>query len=182
MIELLPAIGVATLLAAAAGLLLGFAASRLAPREEALVDRINALLPQTQCGQCRYPGCRPYAEAIARGVADTNQCPPGGEETARSLAELLGREPKAVDPLYGAADKPRATAWIDEEICIGCTLCIEACPVDAIAGAPKFMHTIIANECTGCELCLPPCPVDCIEMRAVTDTGVSRRPRSRLVA
>ena len=174
------AVAVATGLAAGAGLLLGFAASRLAPREDALVERINELLPQTQCGQCSFPGCRPYAQAIARGDADTNQCPPGGDETARKLADLLGRDAKPVDPQFGVADKPRAVALIDEETCIGCTLCIQACPVDAIAGAPKYMHTVIANECTGCELCLPPCPVDCIEMVVVdADAGIARRPRLR---
>lgn len=178
MTAVLLAMVVATALAAAAGVLLGYAAGRLAPREDALVERINALLPQTQCGQCAFPGCRPYAQALARGEADTNQCPPGGDDTARKLADLLGRDSKPVDPHYGAADRPRAVARIDEETCIGCTLCIQACPVDAIAGAPKFMHTVIANECTGCELCLPPCPVDCIEMIVVeADASVARHPR-----
>ncbi|HSN71143.1 MAG TPA: electron transport complex subunit RsxB [Steroidobacteraceae bacterium] len=172
------AVAVAIALAGAAGLLLGFAASRLAPREDSLVETINQLLPQTQCGQCTFPGCRPYAQALARGEADTNQCPPGGDATARTLAELLGREAKPVDPRFGDADRPRAVALIDEETCIGCTLCIQACPVDAIAGAPKYMHTVIANECTGCELCLPPCPVDCIEMVAIDgQADVARHPR-----
>ena len=127
-------------------------------------ERIDALLPQTQCGQCRYPGCRPYAEAVARGDADIDQCPPGGEDTVHALAALLGREPKPLDPAFGAT-KPRLVAVIDEARCIGCALCLPACPVDAIVGAQRFMHTVIEQQCTGCELCLPPCPVDCIELR-----------------
>jgi len=165
-------------LAVAAGLLLGYAAVRLAPREEKLVERIDALLPQTQCGQCTFPGCRPYARAIARGEADINQCPPGGESTVRALADLLGREPKPVDAAFGRTDKARSVAWIDEDLCIGCTLCIQACPVDAIVGAARRMHTVISQDCTGCELCLPPCPVDCIDVRNVTaDGGAGRLPR-----
>ena len=129
----------------------------------ALAENIDALLPQTQCGQCGYAGCRPYAEAVAGGRADINQCPPGGDIVARDLAALLGVAYKPLDPAFGVC-KPAAVAVIDEEICIGCTLCIRACPVDAIVGAAKVMHTVIAAECTGCELCLPPCPVDCIQM------------------
>jgi electron transport complex protein RnfB len=121
------------------------------------------LLPQTQCGQCSFPGCRPYAEAIARGEADINRCPPGGEATIKALADLLGVVPKPLDAEVGM-EKPKTVAWIDEKVCIGCTLCIQACPVDAILGAPKLMHTIIRDECTGCELCVAPCPVDCIYM------------------
>ena len=128
-----------------------------------LTDQIDALLPQTQCRQCGYDGCRPYAEAIARGDADINQCPPGGDPGIVALAQLLGREPKALDTSHGE-HKPRHIAVIDEAVCIGCTRCIQACPVDAILGATKHMHTIIAAECTGCELCIPPCPVDCIRM------------------
>lgn len=145
------------------GLGLGYAALRLRVDRDPVVDQINALLPQTQCGQCNYPGCRPYAEAIARGEADINQCPPGGETGIRALADLLGREPKPLNPEHGN-QKPRRVAVIDETACIGCTLCIQACPVDAIVGAAKLMHTVIEAECTGCDLCLPPCPVDCIEM------------------
>ena len=130
---------------------------------EALVEKIDALLPQTQCRKCHYPECRPYAEAIASGEADINQCPPGGEHGIRALASLLGREYKPLSPLHGV-ESPKTVAIIEEEICIGCTLCIQACPVDAIVGAAKQMHTIIADHCTGCELCLPPCPVDCIRM------------------
>jgi len=128
-----------------------------------LVDAIDALLPQTQCTKCGYQGCRPYAEAIARGDADINQCPPGGAAAILKLAQLLGREQKALNPANGV-EKPRAAALIDESRCIGCMLCIHACPVDAIVGSPKQMHTVLTEFCTGCDLCVPPCPVDCIEM------------------
>jgi electron transport complex protein RnfB len=145
------------------GLGLGWAAVRFRVETDPVVEQIDALLPQTQCAQCGYPGCRPYAEAIAGGEADINQCPPGGEAGIAALADLLGMEPKPLNPENGA-EKPRAVAVIDEQVCIGCTLCIQACPVDAIVGASKQMHTVIASECTGCDLCLPPCPVDCIDM------------------
>lgn len=160
----LPAIAFGAALAAGMGTALGWAATRLRPDEDRLPEAINARLPQTQCGQCRYPGCRPYAEAIARGEADIDQCPPGGETTVRALADLLGREPKSVDPQYGPVAL-RVVAVIDEERCIGCALCLPACPVDAILGAPRYMHTVIGAHCTGCGLCVPPCPVDCIELR-----------------
>jgi electron transport complex protein RnfB len=150
------------------GLVLGFAAVRFKVEASPLVDKIDAILPQTQCGQCGYPGCRPYAEAIARGEADINQCPPGGEEGVRKLAELLGVEPKPLNAAHGVV-KPKSVAVIDEKLCIGCTLCIQACPVDAIVGAAKQMHTVIASECTGCELCVPACPVDCIRMVPVQE-------------
>jgi len=129
-----------------------------------LVDQINALLPQTQCGQCSFQGCRPYAEAIASGVADINQCPPGGDEGIRDLADLLGVSPKPLNTEFGL-HKPPSVAFIIEKDCIGCVKCIAACPVDAIVGAAKLMHTVIASECTGCELCIAPCPVDCIVMQ-----------------
>ena len=145
------------------GLGLAFAAKRFKVESDPVVDQINAILPQTQCGQCSYPGCRPYAQAIADGEADINQCPPGGEAGIKALAGLLGREAKPLNPDNGE-EKPAVLAIIREDICIGCTLCIQACPVDAILGAPKLMHTVIAAECTGCELCLPPCPVDCIDL------------------
>ena len=161
---LLPALGLAAGLAATIGAALGWAASRLRQDADSLVEQVDALLPQTQCGQCLYPGCRPYAEAIATGTADIDRCPPGGEATVRALAALLGREPRPVDPQFGPT-KPRQVAMIDEARCIGCALCLPACPVDAIVGAPRFMHTVIEAQCTGCELCLPPCPVDCIELR-----------------
>jgi electron transport complex protein RnfB len=155
---------VAAVLALLIGAALGFAAARLPPSTDRLVDAIDELLPQTQCGQCRYPGCRPYAEAIARGEAGIDRCPPGGDETVRALARLLDRDPRPVDAAYGAS-KGLLVAWIDEDRCIGCARCLPACPVDAIVGAPRYTHTVIAAQCTGCELCLPPCPVDCIELR-----------------
>jgi len=127
------------------------------------VARIDAWLPQTQCTQCGYPRCLDYARALAAGEADINRCPPGGEATINGLAVLLGREPVPLDPACGE-HRPRTVVRIDEPRCIGCTLCIEACPVDAIVGAAKQMHTVIESECTGCELCLPACPVDCIDV------------------
>jgi len=129
-----------------------------------LVDAIDAWLPQTQCTQCGYPRCLDYARAVAHGDADINQCPPGGDVTIGGLAALLGRKPRPLDPACGET-KPNTVAQVDEPRCIGCALCIQACPVDAIVGASKQMHTVIESECTGCELCLPACPVDCIELR-----------------
>ncbi len=128
-----------------------------------LADRIDALLPQTQCTRCGYPACRPYAEAIARGETGINHCPPGGAAGISVLAELLGRSAIPLDPANGI-EKLRELALIDEEVCIGCAKCIQACPVDAILGASKMMHTVLVEECTGCELCVAPCPVDCITM------------------
>jgi electron transport complex protein RnfB len=133
----------------------------------ALADRIDALLPQTQCTKCGYPSCRGYAEAIAAQEADLNQCPPGGEAGIRALAALLGREAKPLNPANGV-ERERRVAVIDEARCIGCTLCIKACPVDAIVGAAKLMHTVVTGLCSGCDLCVPPCPVDCIEMVSAT--------------
>ena len=159
------------------GLGLGWAAGKFRVESDPVVEQINDLLPQTQCGQCGYPGCRPYAQAIVSGEAEINQCPPGGEAGIRALADLLAREPLSLDPEYGTT-KPPAVARIDEQTCIGCTLCIQACPVDAILGASNQMHTVIEAECTGCELCLPPCPVDCIDLVEVTPYLESwRRPR-----
>jgi electron transport complex protein RnfB len=158
------------------GLGLGWAALRLRVDSDPVVERIDALLPQTQCGQCGYPGCRPYAEAISKEEADINQCPPGGDAGIRALADLLGREPKPLNPENGEVTS-KTVVVIDESRCIGCTLCIQACPVDAIVGATKLMHTVIRSECTGCNLCLPPCPVDCIDIVALE----TRPPRwSRL--
>ena len=132
-----------------------------------LADRIEDLLPQTQCTKCGYAGCRPYAEAVARGEASYNQCPPGGAEGVARLAALLGKPVIALNPANGA-ERPRPLAVIDESLCIGCTLCMQACPVDAIVGAPKLMHTVVSEHCTGCDLCVAPCPVDCIAMVPVT--------------
>lgn len=129
----------------------------------ALADAIDALLPQTQCRLCGYAGCRPYAVAIASGQAQINQCPPGGDELIAELALTLGTAALPLNTAHGEA-KPPASALIDEALCIGCALCIAACPVDAIVGARKRMHTVITADCTGCELCLPPCPVDCITL------------------
>ncbi|HEY9201599.1 MAG TPA: electron transport complex subunit RsxB [Gammaproteobacteria bacterium] len=164
--SLVIAVVTVAVIAALFGLLLGFASVKFHVEGDPVVDKIDALLPQTQCGQCTYPGCRPYAEAIAAGEANINQCPPGGEATMLALAELLGMEPMPLDDEH--ADMPEKTVvFIDENTCIGCTLCIQACPVDAILGAAKQMHTIIEDECTGCDLCIPPCPVDCIHIKPV---------------
>ncbi len=133
---------------------------------KSIVDRIDEILPQTQCRRCHFDGCRPYAEAIAEGVADINQCPPGGETAIGLLAELLRVDRKPLNPAHGR-EEPLRIAVIIENDCIGCAKCIEACPVDAIVGAQKLMHTVIKSLCTGCELCIPPCPVDCIELDPV---------------
>ncbi|MEJ8567395.1 electron transport complex subunit RsxB [Elongatibacter sediminis] len=165
-----------TLLGLAFGFGLGWAARIFRVESDPVVDQIDAILPQTQCGQCNFPGCRPYAEAIAAGEAEINQCPPGGEAGVRALADLLGTEVLPLNPENGA-EAPPEVAVIDEARCIGCTLCIQACPVDAILGAAKRMHTVIGPECTGCELCLPPCPVDCIDMVPAPPLTSWRRPR-----
>lgn len=158
---MLTAIAAIALLAIVFGLLLGYSAIRFHVEGDPIADQIDAILPQTQCGQCGYPGCKPYAEAVAKGDVEINKCVPGGETTVLALADLLGKEPIALD---AEEEKPKAIAVIDELECIGCTLCIQECPVDAILGAAKQMHSIIADECTGCELCLAPCPVECIHM------------------
>ncbi len=168
MIEI-TAISVLGVLALLFGLLLGYAAVRFKVEGDPVTDQIDALLPQQQCGKCGYPGCRPYAEAIARKEADINQCPPGGEVGILALANLLDRAPQPLDAEHGV-ETLNMLAVIEESTCIGCTLCIQACPVDAILGAPKQMHTIIAQECTGCELCVAPCPVDSIKMISVPQT------------
>jgi len=126
-------------------------------------DDIEALLPQTQCTRCGYSGCRPYAEALAAGTAQINQCPPGGAATIASLAQLLARPALPLNPVYGV-EGPPLVAQIDEQVCIGCARCLPPCPVDAIVGAHKYMHTVVVSLCTGCELCVAPCPVDCIVM------------------
>lgn len=130
----------------------------------ALIRQLDALLPQTQCTRCGYPGCEPYAAAIVAGEADINQCPPGGDAGVAQLAALLQVTAKPLNPAFGA-HAPRQVAWVDESVCIGCTLCLQACPVDSIVGASKALHTVLAEECTGCELCIAPCPVDCIHMQ-----------------
>lgn len=151
------------------GAILGFAAVRFKVEGNPIVDQIDDLLPQTQCGQCSYPGCKPYAEAIAAGEK-INKCPPGGESTIIALADLLGVEPEPLDAEHGAEKDVPMVAIIREDECIGCTKCIQACPIDAIMGAAKQMHTVIADECTGCDLCVEPCPVDCIDMVPVETT------------
>ena len=163
---MLSAILTISLLALIFGLLLGYAAVKFHIEGDPVADQIDAMLPQTQCGQCGHPGCRPYAEAIASGEDEINKCAPGGEETIISLADLLGRDPIPMDE--SIEERPPSVALIREKECIGCTLCIQACPVDAILGAAKQMHTVIESECTGCELCLPPCPVECIDMVPIT--------------
>lgn len=155
-VTLLAAIG----LVSGGGLLLS--SRRWQDKGDDVTRLINKLLPQTQCAQCGYPGCEPYAQAIASGEA-INKCPPGGDSTIRALADLLGKDFVQLDESCGTSSAP-AVASIREPECIGCTLCIQACPVDAIIGAPQMMHTVIAAECTGCELCIAPCPVDCIDM------------------
>lgn len=150
------------------GLVLGYASIRFKVEGDPLVEQIDAVLPQTQCGQCGYPGCKPYAEAIAEGD-DINKCPPGGEATIKKLADLMGVEPKPLDAAHGEEDIKKV-AFIREDECIGCTKCIQACPVDAILGAAKHMHTVITDECTGCDLCVDPCPVDCIDMVPIAQT------------
>jgi H+/Na+-translocating ferredoxin:NAD+ oxidoreductase subunit B len=159
-----------------------------AVRRAELAAAIDALLPQTQCTRCGYPGCRPYAEAIARGESDINHCPPGGAALIDALARLTGRAPLPLDPTNGV-EGPHQIAVIDEARCIGCAKCLPPCPVDAIVGAPRFMHTVVAAVCTGCELCIAPCPVDCIEMRpasAVADAPDAAPPahlnKARFVA
>ncbi|RBA23696.1 electron transport complex subunit RsxB [Herminiimonas fonticola] len=137
------------------------------PTDKSLADQLEDLLPQTQCTKCGYPACRPYAEAMADGSASYNQCPPGGIEGVARLAKVLGKKVIPINPVNGM-ERPRPVAFIDEALCIGCTLCIQACPVDAIVGAAKQMHTIVTDLCTGCDLCVAPCPVDCIAMVEVT--------------
>lgn len=159
------------LLAAAFGAVLGFAAIKFKVEGDPLVQQIDDLLPQTQCGQCGYPGCRPYAQAIADGD-QINKCPPGGQSTINNLADLLGMEAPTLDEEHGEESDVPKVAYIREDECIGCTKCIQACPVDAILGAAKQMHTVITSECTGCDLCVEPCPVDCIDMLPI-DTGIT---------
>ena len=169
MSSILIAIVLLATLAIILGAILGFAAVRFKVEGNPIVDQIDNLLPQTQCGQCSYPGCKPYAEAIAAGEK-INKCPPGGESTILALADLLGVEPEPLDAEHGAEKDVPMVALIREDECIGCTKCIQACPIDAIMGAAKQMHTVIADECTGCDLCVEPCPVDCIDMVPIETT------------
>ncbi|UTA46998.1 electron transport complex subunit RsxB [Simiduia sp. 21SJ11W-1] len=151
------------------GAVLGFAAVRFKVEGDPIVEQIDALLPQTQCGQCGHPGCKPYAQGIANGEP-INKCPPGGQSTINAIADLLDVDAPTLDEEHGEeSDVPRV-AYIREDECIGCTKCIQACPMDAILGAAKQMHTVIADECTGCDLCVEPCPVDCIDMLPVQTT------------
>lgn len=166
---ILAVVGVLAAVGATAATLLAWIHARLPEPGSAIADAVDALLPQTQCAQCGYPGCRPYAEAVAAG-APLNLCPPGGAETQQALARLLDRDPGP------PPTEPQAqVARIDESACIGCFRCVEACPVDAIVGAPQLMHTVLEERCTGCELCLPPCPVDCIELHQ-QNVPVNPRP------
>lgn len=165
---MLTSVWIATLTIAAiallAGLALSYASRQLPASDNDLVEQVDALLPQTQCAQCGYAGCRPYAQAIVENNAAINLCTPGGDDTILRLAELLGKEPQT---LAAAAPEGRSVAMIDEALCIGCMHCRNACPVDAIVGTHHLMHTIIESECTGCDLCVAPCPVDCISLRQV---------------
>jgi len=165
---ILSAVFALILIAAVFGVVLGFAQVKYKVEGDPVVEQIDALLPQTQCGQCSYPGCRPYAEAIAQGEA-INKCPPGGQPTINAIATLLDVEAPELDAEHGEENPVQLVAVIDEPNCIGCTKCIQACPVDAILGAAKMMHTVIESECTGCDLCVDPCPTDCIDMVPATD-------------
>jgi electron transport complex protein RnfB len=168
--DVLIAISILLILGLVFGALLGYSAIRFKVEGNPLVAQLDALLPQTQCGQCDYPGCKPYAEALAAGEA-VNKCVPGGEATMLEIASLLGVDPEPLDE--DKAAEPEATiVWIREEDCIGCTKCIQVCPVDAILGAAKYMHTVIEVNCTGCDLCIPVCPTDCIEIHPAK-TGIA---------
>lgn len=167
----LVALVIVSVLALLLGAGLGFASIKFKVQSDPLVEQVDAILPQTQCGQCGYPGCRPYAEAIANGD-EINKCPPGGEATIKELSKLMGVEAKPLDAAHGTEDVKKV-AYIREDECIGCTKCIQACPVDAIVGAAKQMHTVIIGECTGCDLCVDPCPVDCIDMIALPQSTQS---------
>ena len=163
------------------GLALGYASIRLKVDADPLVEQIDQILPQIQCGQCGYLGCRPYAEAIASGEADINRCVPGGDDGIARLAQLLNKEIIALAIDYVTTETVEGTAFINENACIGCTRCIQVCPVDAIAGAAKQMHAVIKRQCTGCGLCVPACPVDCISLRPATEDIESWKWKSPMV-
>ena len=170
------------LLAGLFGILIVWVARQFKVEGNPVVEQINQVLPQTQCGQCGYPGCKPYAEAIAKGEAPINQCPPGGQDGIRKLAELLDVEELELNPENGVEDEADTIVEIVEADCIGCTKCIQVCPVDAIVGAAKHMHTIIGDECTGCDLCIPACPVDCIiQIPAPLPSRIHRQEKPRLM-
>ncbi len=152
------------------GLILGYASRRFAVEDDPVVERIDELLPQSQCGQCGYPGCRPYAEAVGVNGEKINRCAPGGEAVMLKIATLLNVDPQPIDGDASAQEPVRMLAVIDENNCIGCTKCIQACPVDAILGATRAMHTVMSDLCTGCNLCVDPCPTRCIELRPVETT------------
>ncbi|BAN96066.1 electron transport complex, RnfABCDGE type subunit B [Plautia stali symbiont] len=164
------AIAVLAALALVFGALLGYASRRFEVEKDPIVEQIDAILPQSQCGQCGYPGCRPYGDAVGNNGEAINKCAPGGEQTMLKLAELLNVEPQPLDGGAEVLTPVRTVAWIDEANCIGCTKCIQACPVDAIVGATRAMHTVLSDVCTGCDLCVALCPTDCIEMRPVATT------------
>ncbi len=166
---MLESVVIFSILALGLGLVLGFAAIKFKVKGNPLVNQIDAILPQTQCGQCDYAGCKPYAQAIAKGEAPINQCPPGGQDGVDALAELLGVETLVLNEEHGETQAPHVV-YVDEQVCIGCTLCIQACPVDAFVGASKVMTQVIFDECTGCDLCIPVCPVDCIHVLEVQPT------------
>lgn len=170
MIAIWIAIAALSLLALVSGLILGFASRRFQVEGDPVVEQVEAMLPQSQCGQCGYPGCRPYAEAVALNGECINKCVPGGEAMMLKLAEKLNIDPQPLDGDAVAQQPGRKVAWIDESLCIGCTKCIQACPVDAIIGSTRAVHTVVNDLCTGCDLCVAPCPTDCIELRPVATT------------
>lgn len=155
------------------GVVLGYASRRFAVEDDPVVEKIDDLLPQSQCGQCGYPGCRPYAEAVGLQGEKINRCAPGGEAVMLKIAEMLNVEPQPIDGDVVVSEPVRMLAIIDEANCIGCTKCIQACPVDAIVGATRAMHTVMSDLCTGCNLCVDPCPTQCIELRPVETTAAS---------
>ena len=175
------ALGGMVALSSVFGLLIVWVSKKFKVEGNPIVEQINAILPQTQCGQCNYPGCKPYAEAIANGEAPINQCPPGGQEGIKKLAELLDVEVLDLNPENGAEEADQVVEIVEAD-CIGCTKCIQVCPVDAIVGAAKQMHTVILDECTGCDLCIPACPVDCIiTIAAPLPAQINRKPKPGLM-